>query len=82
MNLFWILPLIVTVAFAVLAAVVSNFVGNSISKTRRTFEIRAKDGRKVTFEVGEDEDLSTVVSSQVRRLEQQEGRQEGRQKAY
>jgi hypothetical protein len=75
MSHFWVLPLIATVVMGAIAAVAVILVRNWISKSRRTFEIRAKDGRKVVFEVEENEDLSSVVATQLRRLEQQGERQ-------
>jgi hypothetical protein len=71
MSHLWVLPVIATVVIAALAAVAVRLLQSWISRSRRTFELRAKDGRKVTFQAGEDEDVSAAVSYQLSRLEQE-----------
>jgi len=71
MSHFWVFPLLATVVIAALAALAVNLLRSWISRSRRTFELRAKDGRKVIFQAGEDEDVSAVVAYQLRKLEEQ-----------
>jgi len=60
--------IIATVAMAAIAALIVNVVKARISKTIHTFELRAKNGTKVTFTVGEGQDISEAVTAQLAKL--------------
>ena len=68
LTTYWIIACLV---MAAVAFFIVMFIKDRISETLRTFELHGTNGAKVTFTVGEDEDFSDVVSSQLIKLDAQ-----------